>query len=381
MKNVLNLTWLVVVLTLGGWMQQTFASHVAGGEITYTYVSRDNFGRAIYDLRLTLLRDCGGNPLGPTQKIYLNSPGVFDSVNVTRIGLEEVTPLCDPTWSCGTGGVTIYEKHTFEGQVALRLSSLWVLEYKLCCRNNAINTLNSPGNTGFSIVTSFNNQDYPTNSSPTFPNPPLINSCLNFDHPQGGIDRDGNQISYRLTTPMGFNYFTNINAPVTFLPQYSQTNPISGSFNLDNSTGRIYGLATGQNIGVFAVKAIEKDAQGNVISTITRDFQINLINCTNQAPTASPTTINQTICVGKPYTLAINAQDADTDPQKNKVTMSWGNEIPGASFNITNNNSSNPFPTGTFQWTPTANDVGTHFFTVTVKDNHCPYVGINFYTK
>jgi hypothetical protein len=126
----------------------------------------------------------------------------------------------------------------------------------------------------------------------------------------------------------------------------------------------------------MAILVEETDANGNVISSVMRDIQIQVIICTNNAPVATPASNLDTICVGVQYTFTITSDDADDD----NVTMSWRGEIAGAGFSIANNNSANPFPTGTFTWTATQADLGNHSYTVTLQDDACPVNGINIYT-
>ena len=65
----------------------------------------------------------------------------------------------------------------------------------------------------------------------------------------------------------------------------------------------------------------------------------------------------------------------NTTNQGALVTMSWNNGIPGATYNITNNNSLNPI--GTFNWTPSIADTAgsPYYFTVDVTNSACPTPG------
>jgi len=56
--------------------------------------------------------------------------------------------------------------------------------------------------------------------------------------------------------------------------------------------------------------------------------------------------------------------------------MDWNEAIPNATFTVMGS----PEPIGTFCWTPTIDDIGTHSFTVRVEDDACPLLGTNTYT-
>ena len=71
-----------------------------------------------------------------------------------------------------------------------------------------------------------------------------------------------------------------------------------------------------------------------------------------------------------PITFTINSNDANAGQT---VQMNWNGGIAGATFTT----AGLPFPTGTFNWTPTVADIGTNNFTVTVTDDACPLIGTN----
>jgi hypothetical protein len=58
--------------------------------------------------------------------------------------------------------------------------------------------------------------------------------------------------------------------------------------------------------------------------------------------------------------------------------MSWNGAISGATFSTQNTSADTVI--GTFCWNPRISDVGSHVFTVTVRDNACPLFGQNTFT-
>jgi gliding motility-associated-like protein len=139
---------------------------------------------------------------------------------------------------------------------------------------------------------------------------------------------------------------------------------------------------TTQQVAVICV-LVEEYRNGVKIGEIIRDVQFNVTTnsafCTgNNNPVASgsngTSNYNYTGCLNSPICLNINV----TDPDNNIVNVTWNNGIPAGSFVITNNNTTNP--TVQFCWTPTVADIGSNFFTITVRDNSCPLVGVSTYS-
>ena len=152
------LTYFLVIFT----SLHSFASHVAGGNITWTCT-----GTNTYLITLTLYRDCGGIPLNNTiltntgsfpsftnnQFSISNSCGVSPSftgsANLTLISTTEVSQLCPaqlPQSQCNGGSYPGMEEYVYQTQVTLPPCDCWTFSYTLCCRNSAITNLASPAN-------------------------------------------------------------------------------------------------------------------------------------------------------------------------------------------------------------------------------------------
>jgi hypothetical protein len=289
-----------------------------------------------------------------------------------------ITPICNNNFGCGQSnpGIVVYEEHIYQGTLTLQPCAAWTISYGTCCRNGAISTISNPGGQSFYVETRLNNVSYPTNSSPVFGNTPNTLICVNqpFAYNNGVSDPNGNSLKFSLV-PAKVGPGATSNVPYT--GGFSATQPFPGTINLNSTTGALTGTATQISIAVVAIRVTEYDPNGNVIGWVTRDIQVQTYTCSNNIPTASPTVINDTACTDQPYTVVINSNDSDP---KDIIGMTYGGEIAAATFTVANNNSRNPFPTGTFSWTPTQSDLGSHSFTVTVQDTNCPVNGINVYT-
>ena len=299
------------------------AAHIIGGEITYRCLGNGN-----YEFTMKIYRDCFGggaqfdsHPLSMTDATVTvfrggnPNPYLVDGLN-TSISLNEpvVTPLSadlsnpcliPPDDVCVEEGVYVF---------TLNLPSSpdnYFIVYQRCCRNNTINNIINPGETGatYSIEITpdaqVNSAGQCQNNSPTFNNfPPIIicaNEPINFDH--SATDTDGDQLVYSFCSPKtgggtaGTNgnpgFATDLNgvAPDPDAPPaysnvafvagtYSPTNPMGGSPQV--IINPITGLITGEPdiLGQFVVGVcVEEYRNGQLIGTVRRDFQFNVENC------------------------------------------------------------------------------------------------------
>ncbi len=134
------------------------------------------------------------------------------------------------------------------------------------------------------VVVSAN--DFVSNGSPSFTLFPPLFLCqgnfFSFNH--AATDPDGDSLVYDFYTP-----YTDV-APtfpgnvatftgVTWLGGYSATNPLGGpALSLNSSTGILTGTPT--NTGQFVVGVMVSEYRnGNLLSTVFRDFQFNVVFC------------------------------------------------------------------------------------------------------
>ncbi len=353
---------------------KTYATHIMGGNITYSCVGTDSFL-----IRLSLYRDCKGITMSASQTIQLNSPCGQQSITLNLIpgSGNDITPLCPGFLSPCAGGSILpsgVEEYIYE--------ALWVVpsgaancqqftvSWESCCRNSVITT--GPADESFYIATTLNRGGALCNNSPQFLNPPVPFVCIgnevNYNH--GVSDPDGDSLSFSLV-----NCKQTANTSVTYLNPLTATTPlfVSDSVRVDPKTGTITFTPSIAQIGVLCIK-VDEFRNGVKIGEAVRDIQIIVVPCQNDPPAA--TSINDkgsfdtAICPGQ--TLTFDVFSNDSTPFQT-VTMRWNAGIPGASFTV----SGGQYPVGTFNWTPSVSDIGFHFFTVTVLDDGCPIVGQN----
>ena len=346
----------------GGAFNTADATHLAGGQVTYTHIVGNT-----YNVKLAIYRDCSGISLQSTQSMRLNPTNSGTTFTVTRTSITDITPVCPGQTSVCAGGTTPgREEHIYEGNVtlnALPLGQSYTISWESCCRNGAITTLNSPGSTGFYLATQLDPNQLQKNTSPVFLNPPIATLCAGQPATisPNAVDANGDALVYSLTTCLDQGAI-----PVSYAAGYSATAPISttAGLNLNASTGALtFTPSQAGEVGVICLK-VEEFRQGVKIGEIIRDIQVRVEACNNVPPVLTQVP-NQIVNVGQQYCVTINATDADND----NITLTASSSV--GTFVVLS--SSPGAASGQFCFTPTAADQG-QTFTISVQglDNGCP---------
>ena len=357
------------------WQGEARATHAMGGDITY-----ECLGNNQYRVNMSFFRDCNGvsapvscnngdlqfNVRSATCNANFNACFVFQNVQVVTPICPGATDRCNS--SAGTYGV---ERYRYSAVINLTqwagCGADWIIDWDLCCRNNAITSLQNPGGRDLYLSARLNNTVAPCNSSPRFINDPVPFGCVGqpivYNH--GVTDLAGDSLRFELAPARG-----TAGATIPYTGGYTFTQPVitSGGANavtIDPATGTIRFTPSIAQFAVVTV-LVREFRNGVQIGQYTRDLQFAIINCNNNNPSASG--INGTaaytfdVCAGTNFCFNVNSTDADA---AQNVTMTWNAAIPGATFTTT----AGSRPVGTFCWTPTA--IGQQIFTVTVEDNAC----------
>ncbi len=364
------------------WQTEARATHAMGGELTYECV-----GNGIYRVRLNFYRDCNG-VAAPTncsngRQFRLVSPSCGATLNscFSLDGVDLVTPICvSAVDRCNTSsGEYGIQRYRYSALVNLSAygscGTDWTISWDLCCRNNAITSLNNPGNRNLYLTATLNSTLAQCNNSPRYLNDPTPFACVgqqvSYNH--GFNDLDGDSLSFELAPALGAN-----GSIIPYNAGYSFLQPVvtaggANSVQVNPVTGTITFVPSIQQFAVVTVR-VREWRNGILIGSYLRDVQFAIIACSNGLPTVSG--VNGTnaytyeVCAGEPFCFNVNSGDADPGQT---VTMSWNSGIPGATFNTT----AGPLPVGTFCWTPTIDDIGQNLFSVNVRDDACPQVGLN----
>jgi len=215
--------------------------------------------------------------------------------------------------------------------------------------------------------------------------------CFN----DGALDPDGDSLSYSLVTP----FSSSGSSFVYFLPPYSATQPLPSDppCTINPVTGEICMSPTMNFSYLFAVRVEEWRTINQVptlIGSVHRDIHVIVNNCSNEIPllggidtthahgyTPNDSVYSMDVCAGEPVSFTLWGHDDDVynasvtgNPELFSIT--WNQGIPSGSFQ--------PFYQDTdsakavFSWTPTNAHVNNapHCFTATIRDNACPYNGL-----
>ena len=370
--------WLVFFFFTSLISQQTYATHAQSADITYQCLGNNQ-----YQISVSFYRDCAGANAPNNITIDIVSASCNQNLNLNLAQVpgtgNDVTPICNAmTTVCNGGNSPGVEEYIYTGIITLPANCTdWVFSFSLCCRNNAINTIQNPGNENIYVEARLNNSVYACNNSPTFSNAPVSFPCVGqtscFNH--GAFDADGDSLYYTLLAPA-----TGPNNTVTYNPGYSANQPLQSNpattFNPNN--GDICMTPSLQEVTVLAVR-VDEFRDGNFIGSVVRDIQLRTVVCNNNLPYLAGINgigiYNTTVCAGN--TLNFNIPSYDIDANQT-ITLNWNNAIPNATFTT----NAAQLPTGVFTWTPTANDISPnpYCFTVTVSDDNCPINGVQIYS-
>ena len=185
-------------------------------------------------------------------------------------------------------------EYRFEVELPI-VNDTYHLSYQVCCRNEAINNIIDSGQSGSTYSIEITNEaQLSCNNSPQFNNFPPIVICVNepllVDH--SAVDIDGDQLVYSLCSPFlgGSNTVSGLepdpDEPPPYssvlynVPTFTSTFPLgeTASISIDPLSGLLTGIPDIQ--GQYAVGVcVEEYKNGQLISTVKRDFLFNVITC------------------------------------------------------------------------------------------------------
>lgn len=355
----------LLVLSLIAWFTPlTYANHIVGGELQMRATgSAGNFeitliqfwdqnnitiptatkpGNRDPDVDLHIYRKSDGSHKTTFKLNYINSEtiiyqnkacAVSRSLN-TSIGYYRGTIQLDPDEYNDPGG--------------------YYIAWERCCRNDDINNIEDPGDNGMVFYLEFPALSV-RNSSPEFVAPNGQYICANrlFSMNMSATDADGDELRYSLVTPMrGHTDPRNPNGgerPGTTFPLVSWSRGINLSTVIPglsplkiSSSGQLSVNANALGLYVFTIQC-EEFRNGRRIGLVRRDFQLLVIDCTDDQP--EPPVIMQN---EQPVTEVIFCKDAPVE-LKTESSPDWayqwqlnGLNIPGATTaNITVKDSGN----------------------------------------
>ena len=286
------------------------ATHIIGGELTYTHL-----GSAQYLVSLVIYRDCGpanSNATGFDATVEIGAYDgtgnyLFSSFIDFDVATQVPVVLNNP---CLTAPPSIcVERSAYVDTIALPpLAGGYTLVYQRCCRSPAVLNLAAPATQGLTCSVQVPDPSVGVDSSPSFTGYPPIALCANeslvFDH--SAFDPDGDVLVYELCAPYnGGGQGNPMPSPplpppytaVNWSTGYGVTNMINGAPGLaiDAGTGQL--TVTPTLIGSFTVGLCVKEFRnGQMLSEVRRDLRFDVVPC--QVNVTSAIQPQQDLCDG-----------------------------------------------------------------------------------
>jgi len=320
---LLALLLMAAVLVLTGWNVE--ATHLAGGNITYTKLANPNE----YQITLTIYRDCNSIMQGPfttasMNMYYRNNCGQTYTLPVSWVpgtGIEVVTACTIDPSTCNGGTRYGLQEYKWTGTVTLPFSAtnpscnewyfVWGQSVSAgwCCRNTN-NTLGpAPGQQNFFIDSYLNNNIPAGNTSARFNSFQVPAYCIQepvtvvFDvsEPQG------DSVVYSLTPALtGFNVNANYLAPRT---AQVPANVVGNAININPANGNLSFFSNTQQTALFVLK-VDEYRQGVLVGYVKVDVQVILgigRYCDNIRPTFKNDSIQITCTTDTAFKVELNS--------------------------------------------------------------------------
>ncbi|RYE26155.1 MAG: T9SS type B sorting domain-containing protein [Sphingobacteriales bacterium] len=366
------------------------ASHFYGADLFYTYVSGNT-----YKITFVAYGDCDGSAFSTfassTPEIEITDQLFYNTT--TSLTLQaptagtEVTPVCPSQLSntrCAspTGTLPGVKKFTYSGNVTLpHTSANWLFTFNgvmgFNLQSGRSNTITNivPG-TLMALQATLDNSSAP-NTSPTSTTIPTPFFCINkpASYNPGAVDSDADSLDFQLVDGL-----VGATSPsISYISPRTGSSPLTastGTFNFSNTTGQLNFTPSNAQRSLVVNKTIEY-RNGVAVGSSMREMTFVVISpCSNNPPGGTITNHNSGTLVDTvtlkacksngTVTFNINPTDLDGDG----INMVANGLPAGASFTVTNNNTSSP--TGAFSWNITNVAAGTYTFFVTYTDDGCP---------
>lgn len=333
MKKIINILLILFSTTL-------FATHNRAGEITYRHI-----GGFTYEVTITTYTKIGGGVVADRDDLEISwGDGTTQMIN--RVSQTDY----------GTYRHNIYKDvHTYPGP------GVYELVMQDPNRNSNIQNIPESVNIVFAIKTQLKiSATLGNNSTPVLLNKPLDKGAVGqvFIHNPGAYDPDGDSLSYKLTTCLGYD-----GQPIQGYSLPQATNSISidaytGDFVWDSPT-----QAGEYNIAIL----IEEWRNGVKIGQVLRDMQIDIKETNNLPPTiqelhdtcieaGNSLTFDVIATDVNDYSLSLTASGIDKEEIKEIGNPSFGDADISAGY-----------IKKTFKWTPSCDYIKKQPYTIVFK--------------
>lgn len=287
------------------------ATHIVGGEMHYECLGY-NAATATGDYKITMsvYRDCF-NGVPPFDNpayigVFTGQGASVTTINVSPMSDDTIPILGNYLCALAVSGICVHVAR-YEAIVNLPYeSSGYYFVYQRCCRNNIVNNIYIPEDSGATFyVFASGAAQLACNSSPKWTDYPPALICLdapiNYSH--SANDAENDQIVYSFCAPLlgaspndpaPFTPSEPPYLPIIYLNDYSADYPIisSPAIAIHPNTGLITGTPT--KTGNFVIGVCGKEYRNGVLfSEFSRDFQYNISTCQQSNMVVS---LNSPVC-------------------------------------------------------------------------------------
>jgi hypothetical protein len=380
MQTATPFRWLAaLVLWLGPLLAH--ATHILGGDISYSPVASTTAGVPRYHVTARLYRD----PMGaqqPTTQLVFSRGGCGSAATTGSFALMVTRSQASSTYSLGCPtSVYQYDVYLYETDVDLPAGQ-WTISVTEYNRAASIQNLVNSVATSFYVSAYLDNALAGQDSSPRFLSTLLPYLCNGQAqrYSFSAFDSDGDSLVYQFRQPE--QSASTQSQPLPYSCGTTIAGTLSPHFQLDASTGELTALPIPVQQGRYAMAARVSEFRRinnswQLIGYVTRDITYLAIGSLNQTPrftalrlngATTPQPLGQTIRVqpGQAVALALDAADPDAGQ-----TLRFESQAPGIIPGLSLQNTGATSALLTWQ-VPATLPPGRYTATVAVLDNGCP---------
>ncbi|MCB0696237.1 MAG: gliding motility-associated C-terminal domain-containing protein [Chitinophagaceae bacterium] len=380
---------LLIAIFILSFLDCARATHIYGADLYYTHVSGNT-----YTVTLNVYGDCAGSAFpnlqsSSAQVNVFNGSSLFTTLTLLiqnpTTGVE-VTPVCASqinNTACNNGSLPGVKKFVYSRTVTLNTTSNnWRFRFtgnmgsgSSAGRSSLITNISSSGSTIMNLEATLNNVNGP-NSTATYTTIPTPFFCINkaASYNPGTVDVNSDSLSYSLVPGLTSG------GTVTYLTGYSATSPVAAAtstFNFNAQTGQI-NFTPNLTQQSLVVTQVEEYRNGVLVGTSMREMTYVVLNNCNNNPPGGKITNNSSGKVDTSGVIidvcksagTINFYIDPTDLDTDVINVSYTGLPVGATFTLTNNNTTAPH--GVFLWNLTNVNPGNYNFFITYVDDGCP---------
>ena len=362
--------WLLTILLILGNLPAAQASHIRGGDISYTSVASTTAGVPRYHVVVRMFSEAMSVPPISSMPLRVSRAGCATAApNSSTVQVPLIQSATSLPVTCANGS-SLYYVARYETDLDLP-SGQWLLDVVNYARSAAIANINNAASTDLYISAFLDNTLTTQDASPKFESvlqPYLVLGTVP-PHSFSAFDTDGDSLRYEAMLPL---MACSTPANSTYAPHY-QVNTSSGAITqLANSTTQgVYDIV----VRVSEYRRINGAWQ--LLGSIMRDNLYLVYSTANQAPTFTTLQVNggasqslsQLIKASPGQTIALTLTATDPDAsQLLRFATEAINVVPGLTLTTLNATQVK------LTWqVPATLPLGRYHIPVAVLDNGCPY--------